>query len=161
MKQNSSMIYLPILLSFILAFSLMVIPISQGLRWFRPELVSLLLIYWVINLPAYVGIGFAFTIGILFDLMTGMLLGSMGLTLSIIAFLTINLRMRLKIYRYWQQFAVIMLLIAVGQLIRLWIQILIGHPPTSFLFWLSSLTSAIVWPLVYLMMHTYQRTLRI
>jgi len=152
---------MPVILSFIVAFCIMIIPISPSLKWLRPDLVTLLLIYWVLNLPQVVGIIFAFIIGLLFDLLTGHLLGSMGLTLSIIAFLTINLRMRLKIYRYWQKFAVIMLLVAFGQLIRLWIQIIVGHPPANFMYWFTSVISALAWPVIYMALSSYQRALRL
>lgn len=161
MRNNSSVTYLPIILSFAVAFSLMIIPVSQNLKWLRPDLVTLLLIYWVIGLPNYVGIIFAFLVGVTFDLLTGLLLGSMGLTLSVVAFLTINLRMRLKIYRYWQRFAVILLLVAIAQLIRLWIQILVGHPPANFMYWFCSIVSAFAWPIVYIVLDTYQRALRL
>lgn len=149
------------MLTFIGAFCFMIIPINPAYKWIRPDLVTLFLIYWVANLPGAIGVFFAFTVGLLFDLLSGMLFGSMGFTLAIIAFLTMNLRLRLRIYRPWQRFIVIMLLVACSQLIRLWIQMLIGHPPASFLYWVSSIISALLWPLVSAMLSTYQRSLRL
>jgi rod shape-determining protein MreD len=153
--------YFSVAFSFLLAFSFMIIPVSPSIKWFRPDLVSLVLIYWVSNLPNRVGVLFAFIVGLTFDLLSGMLFGSMGLTLAVIAFLTTNLRLRLRIYRHWQKFMVVMLLIACSQLIRLWIQMIAGHSPASFLYWFSSLTSAIVWPFVYVILHSYQRSLKL
>lgn len=149
------------MLSFIAAFCIMIIPINPAYKWIRPDLVTLFLIYWVANLPGAVGVFFAFIVGLLFDLLSGMLFGSMGFTLAIIAFLTMNLRLRLRIYRPWQRFIVIMLLVACSQLIRLWIQMLIGHPPASFLYWVSSIISALLWPVVSAILSTYQRSLRL
>jgi rod shape-determining protein MreD len=160
-NNNNPMVYPYVALSFAVAFCFMIIPISQNLKWFRPDLVTLVLIYWVATLPNHVGIVFAFMIGLLFDLLTGMLFGSMGLTLGIVAFLTMNLRLRLRIYRFWQKFIVIMLLVACSQLIRLWIQLLIGHPPASFLYWFSSISSALAWPVVYTLLQSYQRTFKL
>ena len=160
-RSSNAKIYLPVVLSFLLAFSFMIIPVGHSLKWFRPDLVSLVLIYWVSNLPNRVGIFFAFMVGLAFDLLSGMLFGSMGLTLAVVAFLTMNLRLRLRIYRHWQKFMVVMLLIAFSQLIRLWIQILAGHSPASFLYWFSSITSALVWPFVYLVLNSYQRALKL
>lgn len=48
-------------------------------------------------MPNTVGIICAFSVGLMFDLLTGMLFGSMALTLSIVAFLTMSLRLRLRI----------------------------------------------------------------
>lgn len=160
-NNNTGMTYCAVILSFVVAFALMIIPISQGMKWFRPDFVALVLIFWVTNLPSRVGIVFAFAVGLLFDLLTGTLFGSMGLTLGIVAFLSMNLRLRLRIYRYWQKFAVIMLVIAGSQLIRLWIQVLVGHPPTSVMYWFTSFSSALAWPLVSVILYSYQRSLRL
>lgn len=160
-NNNSSIVYFSIALSFVFAFSFMIVPVSQNLKWLRPDLVTLILIYWVSNVPNRVGIIFAFIVGLLFDLLTGLLFGSMGLTLAIVAFITMNLRLRLRIYSYWQKFTVIMLIIAFSQLIRLWIQMMVGHPPASIFYWFSSVISALVWPLIYKVLHSYQRTLNI
>lgn len=148
MQRNSSLLYLQVALSFLFAFCCMIIPVNPAYKWIRPDLVTLILIYWVANVPSRFGVIFAFVIGLTFDLLSGMLFGSMGLTLAIIAFLTTHLRLRLRIYRPWQKFIIIMLLVACSQLIRLWIQMIIGHPPATLLYWLSSIISAIAWPIV-------------
>lgn len=160
-RNNSSALYLTVALSFLCAFSLMIVPINQSLIWLRPDFVSLIVIFWVANYPSHVGVIFAFCVGLLFDLLTGMLFGSMGLTLAIVAFLTQSLRLRLRIYRFWQKFTVIMLLIACSQLIRLWIQMLIGHPPASFLYWFSSISSALIWPLIFVILQSVSRSMKL
>lgn len=160
MRSNNIFVYVPIILTCLCASCLMIIPINPAYKWLRPDLVTLVLIYWVANMPNHIGVVFAFIIGILFDLLNSMLLGTMGLTLAIIAFLTINLRLRIRIYRTWQKFVIIMLLVACSQLIRLWIQMVIGHPPTTFVYWASSLISAIVWPLVNKLLNTLKYSLK-
>lgn len=161
MPKNNALVIAAIGISFMLAFSFMIIPMNASIKWLRPDLVTLVLIYWIANVPGYIGIYFAFMVGLLFDLLTGMLLGTTGVSLAIIAFLTMNLRLRLRIYRYWQKFAIIMLLVGCAQLIRLWIQIAIGHTPGSFTYWLCTITSALAWPLVHMLLNTYKRTLNI
>lgn len=160
-KNNNSIIYLPVFLSFLFAFCFMIIPINPALRWLRPDLVTMVLIYWVAHAPNQIGVVFAFGVGILFDLLTGMLVGSMGLTLAIVAFFTMNLRLRLRIYRFWQKLIMIMLLVACSQLIRLWIQMLIGHPPASFMYWLSSISSALLWPVLCMILDSTYRSSRL
>jgi len=160
-NNKNSIIYLPVFLSFLFAFCFMIIPINPALKWLRPDLVTLMLIYWVANAPNQIGVIFAFMVGILFDLLTGMLVGSMGLTLAIVAFFTMNLRLRLRIYRFWQKLIIIMLLVACSQLIRLWIQMLIGHPPASFMYWLSSVSSALLWPLLCMILDSTYRSSRL
>lgn len=152
---------LAILSSFLIAFGIMLVPINPAYKWIRPDLLTLFTIYWVANMPTQVGVYFAFAVGLLFDLMTGMLFGSMGLTLSVIAFLTNNLRLRLRIYTPVQKFALILLLVVCAQLIRLWVQLLIGHTPGSATYWLCSLTSALAWPIVVKMLNIYQYAFKI
>lgn len=161
LRNSSTMLYVPVFLSFLFAFCCMIIPIHPAYKWLRPDLVTLLVIYWVATVPSYFGVVFGFVVGITFDLLTGMLFGSMGLTLGIIAFLTMNLRLRLRIYRPWQKFIIIMLLVACSQLIRLWIQMIIGHPPATFLYWLSSIISALTWPLINNILNSFQRSIRL
>lgn len=161
MHKNNLLTVVAISLSFVLAFSCMVIPVSQTFKWLRPDLVTLVLIYWVTNMPAHVGVYFAFMVGLMFDLLTGMLLGSMGLSLAVVAFLTMNLRLRLRIYSHWQKYAIIMLLVACAQLIRLWIQLVVGHTPGTAAYWLCSLSSALIWPVLAMFLGGYQRSLRI
>lgn len=153
--------YFAVFISFFFAFALMIIPISEPWLWLRPDFLTLTLIYWTLSMHSKVGIGLAFIIGLLFDLLSGSLLGSTGLCLSIVSFLCLNLRFRLKLYRYWQKFALVMLLIACTQLLRLWIQISISKPPASLLYWLSSLTSALLWPLISLFLDSYKRVLKL
>lgn len=161
MQKSNKGLYFTVIISFLCAFSLMIVPIKPSLIWIRPDFVTLVLIFWVANYPNHVGVYFAFTVGLLFDLLTGMLFGSMGLTLGIVAFLTQSLRLRLRIYRFWQKFIVIMLMVACSQLIRLWIQMLIGHPPASFMYWATSLSSALAWPVVFVALQSIQRSLKI
>ncbi|HSX20737.1 MAG TPA: rod shape-determining protein MreD [Gammaproteobacteria bacterium] len=159
--RSNKTVFVPVVLSFLFAFCCMIIPIQPTYKWLRPDLVTLLVIYWVATSPQHFGVVFAFFIGLLFDLLSGMLFGSMGLTLGIIAFLTTSFRLRLRIYRPWQKFIIIMLLVACSQLIRLWIQMIIGHPPATFLYWLSSIISALTWPLINGILTSFKRSLRL
>ncbi len=158
---NSSALYVQVIISFFFAFCCMIIPIHPAYKWLRPDLVTLVMIYWVASAPQHFGVIFAFIVGLVFDLLSGMLFGAMGLTLAIIAFLTMNLRLRLRIYRPWQKFIIIMLLVACSQLIRLWIQMLIGHPPATFLYWFSSIISACTWPLVNGVLNSFHRNTKL
>jgi rod shape-determining protein MreD len=152
--------YFMIGLSFLVAFMLMNIPISIDYRWLYPDWVILVLIYWVVFAPNIIGVISGFIVGISLDLFSGQLFGAMGLTLSTVAFLTSVLRSRLRIFRFWQQVIIISVIIGFSQLIRLWIQLLVGHPPTSLAYWFSTVVSTSIWPLVYLLLHSYRHTFK-
>lgn len=160
MKTHGGAAYFAMGTTFALAFLLMMVSLPAQIVWLRPDLVTLLLIYWILNLPG-VGVYTGFLVGLLFDICAGTLLGPMAMTLSVVAFLTLHLRLRLRIYGFWQKFFIVMILVACGQLLRLWIQLMLGHPPVSMLYWMCSVSSACVWPILSWLLGGYQRSLRL
>jgi len=138
--------HLVIIISFLLAFVLSVLPLGETYRYFNPEWVSLVLIFWCIYLPKQFGIFTAWLIGLFMDILMGVLLGQYALVFALIAFMSIKLRNRLNIYPHLHQTLIIMLIIAVSLMIILWIKGIQHETPDTFLFWLPAITSAIVWP---------------
>ena len=61
--------------SIVLAFLLQLTPLPQAFLPLKPYWIALVLIYWSIEAPERVGLGFAFLIGLAGDLLTGQLLG--------------------------------------------------------------------------------------
>ena len=64
-----------ILLTFLVAFVLAVLPLPFWLQWGRPEWVVLTLIYWCIALPQRVGIATGLVMGVGMDVLEGAILG--------------------------------------------------------------------------------------
>ena len=85
-----------ILLSFIVAWVFMILPIPHDWQWLRPEWLMLVLIYWIFALPQSVGIFTGFSVGLVMDVLDGVLLGQYALTMVIVAFLARLLRNRLR-----------------------------------------------------------------
>jgi len=137
-----------ILLSFVVALLLAVYPLPVALQWARPEFVALVLIYWVIALPQRVGVVMAFTMGLVLDVLEGATLGQNALSLSVVAFLSLLLYQRLRVFDIWPQAAVVFLMIGTNQLLVQWVQNLKGVGAQSLLFLLPALLSALLWPVV-------------
>ena len=70
-----------ILLSFMLALLLDIIPLPLWVDRFRPDWPALILIYWSMALPHRVGIGSAWVLGLLVDAAKGTLIGQHALAL--------------------------------------------------------------------------------
>lgn len=155
-----TVVYSKIAFSFLCAFCLTIIPYGAELRWFRPDFVTLVLIYWVVYCPSYIGVTTGFFTGLLFDLMAGTLFGTMALIFSIVSYLCVNLRLRLRLYSYWQQCVTIVLIIVGAQLLRYWIQMILGSSNSSTLYLSTSISTAIFWPFVYLILTYYQRSIK-
>ncbi len=148
---------LMIILSFIIALSLMICPIPRTLQWFWPEWLSLTLLYWVVALPQCIGLTGAFCAGLSMDILGGGILGQYSLAMSVVAFFANLLRNRLKLFPFWQQSTGVLVVIGFGQLTLFASQWFIGHPPKTLLYWGSCLSSVILWPWLYMLLKKYQK----
>ena len=146
-----------ILLTFFAACLLAVLPLPGWLLWGRPEWLALTLIYWCIALPHRVGIVTALLLGIVLDVLEGAVLGQNGFALVVVALLSLTLYQRLRVYSLWQQSAVVFVLVGVNQLICQWVQNLEGVGATTLLFLLPAFSSALLWPVVLLLLRGLRR----
>ncbi len=150
-----------IVFTLVVALLLVVFPLPDALRPFRPEWATLVLIYWCMALPNRVNIGIAWLVGLLVDVLTGSLLGEHALAMAIVVFFTIKLHKQIRVYPLWQQALSIFTLVALGQLLVVWVKGITGESPQSWLYWAPSLTSAIIWPWVFIMLRGVRRKFRV
>lgn len=153
--------YTAIILSLFMAFSLVIFPLPASISFLRPDFVLLVLTYWVVNLPNRAGVVLAFIVGIFYDLLAGSAFGVMGLTMSIVAFFAINMRMRLRVLRFSQHFFLIFLLLLISQFVHLCFQLILKQPPLGPTYWLSCIISTMCWPFVCNLLNNYQRIFNI
>jgi rod shape-determining protein MreD len=146
-----------IIVTFLIALVLTIVPLPKWIALFRPEWLALLTIYWCMALPQRVGIGYAWTAGIVEDVARDALLGQHALAMTVIAYITLKLHQRIRVFPPWQQALNILVLIALFQLLVVWIQGVIGQPRASWLYWLPSLSSMLVWPWTLMLMRRLRR----
>ncbi|SIQ01461.1 rod shape-determining protein MreD [Marinobacterium stanieri] len=144
--------------TFLVGMVLSQMPLPDMLVWARPEWVVLILIYWVMALPHRVGMGSAFAIGVLLDVVRGSVLGLSALSLTLIAFLVLLLYKRLRMFPLWQQSFMVLVLVGINQLLFHWMQSMTGTTGNSLLFLLPSLVSALVWPWLFLLLRATRHT---
>tara|TARA_B110000444_G_C18813472_1_gene583892 strand:- start:182 stop:670 length:489 start_codon:yes stop_codon:yes gene_type:complete len=147
--------------SFLVALLLNIFPIPEWMKWARPEWVALVLVYWVIALPQRVGILIAWFLGIMIDSLEGAVLGQNALSLSVVAYLSIILYQRLRMYAIWQQAMVVCILISVHLLIGQWVENFDEVNSGGFLVLLPAMVSALFWPWVMLILRSLRRQYRI
>lgn len=150
-----------ILLTFLIAYVLAVIPLPAWLIWARPEWVALTLVYWTIALPHRVGIATGMLLGLGLDVLEGAVLGQNALALIAVALLSLVLYQRLRVYSLWQQASVVFMLVGINQLICQWVQNLQGVGAGSLLFLLPAVTSALLWPLALHVLRGLRRRYRV
>lgn len=137
-----------IIITFLLAMMLAIFPLPEWLNLLQPLWVVMLMIYWVLNAPQYVGVGCAWFIGLLLDVLTGTVLGVHALALVIISYIVIKISRRMQLFSVVQQSLTIFMVIILYQAILFWVQAMAGSVPITWYYWLPSLTSAIFWPLI-------------
>ena len=131
-----------ILITFIIALLLTIIPLPDWLRYVRPDWVGLVLIYWCLALPDRVGVGTGWMTGLLVDLLTGTLLGQHALSLTVVAWLTLKFHQRMRLF-------------------PVWISRIIGRPAAPWYVWIPAITGMLIWPLVFSMLRGLRRGFRV
>ena len=140
--------HLPIVLSIIVALMLTIAPMPQWAIAFRPDWVALTLIYWAMNLPRTWGIGIAWLIGIVLDVMQGTLLAQHALALSLIVYLTVKFHLQLRVFPTSQMAATVFALLAIYRFVLFWINGIAGVSVPLVTYWGPVITGALFWPLV-------------
>jgi len=150
-----------VLLTFLVALLMMILPMPEWARPFRPQWVSLTLIYWCIALPHRVGVGTGFSLGIALDVLTGTLLGQHALGLSLVAFLAVQLHARIRVFPFWQQALAVLVLLVIEHLFALWVMGATGQAPPGLLYWVIPLIGALLWPWVFVTLRDVRRRFKI
>jgi rod shape-determining protein MreD len=150
-----------IVLTFIAAMMLTMVPVPDWAESLRPEWVTMVLIYWCMALPQRVGVGVGWVAGLLLDVIHGAVLGQYAMALSLVAYLTLTLHQRMRIYPLWQQALVVLLLLLLQQLLVIWIKGFLGQSPDSLRYWIPSFTSMLLWPWMFLILRDVRRNFRV
>ena len=157
-QQKSNAIW-AIFLTFFLAYFLAIVPFPDWAMVYRPEWVPMVLIYWVMALPYRVGIGWAWLAGIVLDILEGSTLGLNALALVIIAYVTLSLHLRLRMFSTFQQAGIVSVLIGINLIVSHWLQLLTGQTVlNNIMFLIATLTSAVIWPSLFQILRQIRRS---
>lgn len=145
-RRRNPVIALP--LSFIFALILVALPLPQVLSYWRPEFVTMVLVFWILNAPNLVGVWTGFFVGLLLDVLFKTPFGVHAMTLASVAWLTRLSWRRVAVFSVLQTSGLVLALVLAGLIIKRILLGLVALPPDSFLYWLPALTSALLWPTV-------------
>lgn len=148
---------LVIVATFCVAMLLTILPMPEWARPFRPQWVTLVLIYWAIALPHRVGVGTGFVAGITLDVLTGTLLGQHALGLSIVAFIAIQLHQRIRVFPFWQQSLGILVLLLIEHLLTFWLTGATRGVTPELAYWAVPPIGALLWPWVFVTLRKIRR----
>jgi rod shape-determining protein MreD len=135
--------------SFLLGLVFAILPMPEMVSAARPFLLAMFLAYWIMEAPNKVGMGIAFLLGLLGDLMSASLLGEQALRLVVIAFLVQRFRARLRFFPLWQQAGAVGLLLLNDRIISALVHWVMGAPQAGWASWFGWLLGMVLWPWLY------------
>ncbi len=147
--------------TFVVALILAILPGPGWAQPFRPDWVTLVLIYWCMATPQRVGVGVGWTVGLILDVLYGSLLGQQALAETLIAFLTLKLHLRMRMFPRWQQAVTVLVLVTINHLVVLLIRDLVTHTPVRWSYWTSSIVSMLIWPWLFVILRDIRRRARV
>ena len=128
-----------------------------GRAAWMPDFLALALVFWSIHQPQRVGIGVAFTLGLLIDVHQGSMLGQHALSYTVLSFLAIAIHRRLLWFNAMSQALQVLPLFVVSHAIELLVRMIAGSAFPGLWVLLAPLLESLLWPLVSVMLLLPQR----
>jgi rod shape-determining protein MreD len=124
-----------------------------------PDFVAMVIAFWCVHQPRRVGLGVAWTVGLLADAGNGVLLGQHALSYSILAFVAIWLSRRILWFRMPQQVLHVAVLLLVCEAVVVLVRLGAGHAFPGWALLAGPLLGAALWPLLSWILLMPQRRL--
>ena len=135
-----------LLLSALLALILTVLPLPWWLDVARPAFLVLTVLYWSVNAPRAGGLAIGFFAGLMLDVFQGPVLGEHALALSLITYIAVREHQRIRSKPAFQQSLIVLAALIIYEAVLFAIDGWTGHPVTSALRWVHTVTGALIWP---------------
>lgn len=142
------------LLSLVLALSLEVTPLPGVVEPWRPPFLALAVIFWSMNQPGRYGVGIAWMLGLLLDVLQGAVLGQHALALTFTAYFTIKFCQRLRMYPISQQTIGVGILVGVHEFLMIWIEGMTGDLSGGLLRLAPVASAVLLWPPISLLLES-------
>lgn len=143
--------------TFVAALMLTALPLPDWAEGWRPAWVTMVLIYWCLAAPQKMGMGGAFALGLLLDVMTGTLLGQNAFALVLVAYLCHKFYLQVRVRPPWQQGITVFILVAMVKILSLWTKGVQGLPTQDYAVLWPAITSTVLWPWVFVILRDLRR----
>ncbi|WP_374349133.1 rod shape-determining protein MreD [Chitinimonas sp.] len=158
----SSQLLKPVRLRFVLftvvvALGLALIPWGPLMRAVLPDFIALVLLYWALNQPRHVGVGWAFWLGIILDIADGNVFGQHSLAYCFTTYLATSRHRRVGMFPLWQQALYVAPLLLANQAIMVLVRLAIDRVFPGWTFFIGALSGAVLWPLMSQILQIPQR----
>jgi rod shape-determining protein MreD len=151
MPRGSDQLLLPVNpmfigLSLLLALALEILPIGRHAA--SPDLLALVLVFWIVHQPQRVGVGLGFVFGLLIDVHEGAVLGQHALAYTLLAFFAVSIHRRLLWFPVMSQALQILPLFAAAHGVSLATRLIVGGMFPGWSVMLAPVFEAMLWPVV-------------
>lgn len=134
-----------ILVSLLFGLALNLLPWMGTALWWRPDFLLVILLYWVVQQPRKVGMGAAWGLGLLTDLINGAVFGQHALAYTVAAFGALLLQRRILNFNLWQQALHVFPLLLVEQLVSILAATFAGHAFNGAHYFLAVVSGSLLW----------------
>ena len=149
-----------IMLTLLVALLANTVPMSGMALTLKPDFLALVLLYWCIQEPRLIGVGVAWCLGLMMDVVDATVFGQHALAYAVLAYGAGYFRRRVLRFSLWQQAAQVAVLLLLSSGLVLLVRIAGGAPPPRWTYAVGSLTGALLWPLVTALLQWPQRPQR-
>jgi rod shape-determining protein MreD len=136
------------------------LPLSGVALALRPDFIALVLLYWCIQEPRYVGVGVAWGVGLLMDVGDATLFGQHALAYALLAYAAEYFRRRVLRFSLWQQAAQVAVLLGLCAGLVLLVRYVGGAPLPRWTYAVPPLVGALLWPVLTVALQWTQRPQR-
>ena len=133
------------------------LPLSGMAEALKPDFLALVLLYWCIQEPRYVGVGVAWTVGLMMDVGDATLFGQHALAYAFLAYAAEYFRRRVLRFPLWQQAAQVAVLLGLCAGLVLLVRVVGGAPLPRWTYAVPPLVGALLWPAVTMVLQWPQR----
>lgn len=144
-----------VLVTFVIALFLTLIPLPEQYEVWRPEWFALTFIHWALVIREKSSLILAFLLGLLIDVQYGSLLGQHALGFVVVTYAATRLGLRMSAEAFMQQLALIAAVLAIYLLLNLWIEGVTGYTLGGWFYWGTLLSSLLIWPFYHMLLSLF------
>ena len=149
-----------VVLTLALALVANTLPTSGVALALKPDFVALALLYWCIQAPRYVGVGVAWTVGLVMDVVDATLFGQHALAYAVLAYGAEFFRRRVLRFPLWQQAVQVAALLMACAGLVLAVRMTGGAPLPRWTYVVPPVVGALLWPALTVVLQWPQRPAR-
>jgi len=136
------------------------LPVSGLALTLKPDFLALVILYWCIQEPRLIGVGVAWWLGLMMDVVDATVFGQHALAYAVLAYGAGYFRRRVLRFPLWQQAAQVAVLLLFCAGLVLLVRVAGGAPLPRWTYVIGSLTGALLWPLISAVLQWPQRPQR-